>query len=75
MAIEPRQAAFAVETKTILVGFCQTARDHGSDEAQRVATTHLVAAAAYLKDIVGAVRAKEILLAAVASVSPDLGIN
>lgn len=68
MAIEPKRAAFAVETTALVLSFCETARAHGIDEAQRVATTHLVAAAAYLKDAAGAEKAREILQAAIASV-------
>lgn len=56
------------EVKTVMAGFCHTARSIGSAAAERSATVHLVAAAAYLGENVGPTMTKQILSAVLASI-------
>jgi hypothetical protein len=56
------------EVMTVMAGFCQTARSIGAVAAQRAATVHLVAAAAYLGDTVGPTMTKQILSAVLSSI-------
>lgn len=61
------------EIKTVMAGFCMTARSIGAAAAQRAAAIHLVAATAYLEEAVGPARTKQILSAAMTSIG--LGLN
>ncbi len=56
------------EVKTVIAGFCQTARSIGAAAAERSATVHLVAAAAYLADTAGPNMANQIISAVLASI-------
>lgn len=56
------------EAKTVMAGFCVIARTIGSSAAERAATIHLVAAAAYLEETVGSARTKEILFATLTAI-------
>lgn len=56
------------EIKTAMAEFCTTARSIGSVAAERAATVHLVAAAAYLGETVGPAMTKQILSAVIASI-------
>ncbi|MER9375952.1 hypothetical protein [Mesorhizobium sp. M0491] len=60
------------EVKTVMAGFCVIARSIGSSAAERAATIHMVAAAAYLEETVGAARTKEILAAVVSAIGAVL---
>ncbi len=53
--------------RAVLAGFCMKARTEGSKAAQREATVHLVAAAAYLDEAVGVEKTTNILRATIAS--------
>ena len=56
------------EVKVVMAGFCQTARSIGAVAAERSATVHLVAAAAYLAETVGPIMTKQILSAVLSSI-------
>ncbi|OBQ84675.1 MULTISPECIES: hypothetical protein [unclassified Mesorhizobium] len=56
------------EVKKVMAEFCQTARNIGSAAAERAATVHLVAAAAYLGETAGPSMTKQILSAVLASI-------
>lgn len=60
------------EIKTVMAGFCVIARSIGMSAAERAATVHLVAAAAYLEETVGSARTKQILAAAIAAIGTAL---
>ena len=56
------------EVKAVMAGFCATARSIGASAAERAATVHLVAAAAYLGETVGPSMTKQILSAVMTSI-------
>lgn len=56
------------EVRAVLGDFCMTARAGGALAAERAATVHLVASAAYLEERVGAEKTIRILQAAIASI-------
>jgi hypothetical protein len=56
------------EVKAVMAVFCHTARSIGASAAERAATVHLVAAAAYLSETVGPTMAKQILSAVIISI-------
>lgn len=64
--------ATAVEIKTVMADFCTTAREVGQPVAERTATVHLVAAAAYLEETVGPARTMRILSATIAAIESEI---
>jgi hypothetical protein len=56
------------EIKAVMAEFCARARSIGSVAAERTATVHLVAAAAYLGETVGPTMTKQILSAVITSI-------
>ncbi|BCH11997.1 hypothetical protein MesoLj131c_62550 [Mesorhizobium sp. 131-3-5] len=60
------------EVKTVMAGFCMIARSIGLSAAERAATVHMVAAAAYLEETVGAAKTKEILAATITAIGAVL---
>jgi hypothetical protein len=56
------------EIKTVMADFCMKAMNDGTSAADRAATIHLVAAAAYLQESAGPARTREILSAVIASI-------
>lgn len=62
-----------IQVKTVMGRFCSIARDRGIAFAQRDATNHLVAAAAYLEETAGPIRTRQILSATLSAIG--LGPN
>lgn len=58
------------EVKSILAMLCMTSRESGRDAAKHSATSHLVAAAAYLKETEGSEKTCQILDATIETICP-----
>lgn len=63
------------EIKTVMAGFCMTARSVGTSAAERAATVHLVAAAAYLEKAVGPARTRKILSETISSIGYETSLK